>query len=70
MPSRALWLYRNVTDATFENTRVKKGSKIHAVSNYAGADPFELWVIQRAIEGVAASAEWDKPRTQEKCPER
>ena len=61
--------YRSVTHAAFENTRVTKGGKIHAVSNYGGAGPFRLWVIQRAIEGVAASAEWDKPRKQEKCPE-
>jgi hypothetical protein len=60
--------YRSVTHATFENTRVTKNGKVHAVSNYAGAGPFQLWAIQRAIEGVAASAEWDKTSTQQKCP--
>lgn len=61
--------YRDITHAMFENTRVTKRGKIHAVSNYAGAGPFELWVMQRGIEGVAASADWEKARTQPKCPE-
>jgi len=60
--------YRGVTDAGFENTRVTESGKIHAVSNYAGGGPFELWVIQRAIAGVAAAAEWEKTSTQQKCP--
>lgn len=60
--------YRGITEAMFENTRVTKNGKIQEVSNYAGAGPFELWIIQRAIEGVAASAEWEKTSTQQKCP--
>ena len=60
--------YRGITHATFENTRVTRSGKTHAVSNYAGAGPFELWTIQRAIAGVATSAEWEKTGTQEKCP--
>jgi hypothetical protein len=60
--------YRDITHAAFENTRVTKSGKVHAVSNYAGAGPFELWVIQHAIEGVAASAEWEKTSSQQKCP--
>jgi hypothetical protein len=59
---------RNITDVGFENIRVTQSGKTHAVSNYAGGGPFELWVIQRAIEGVAASVEWDNPTTQEQCP--
>jgi hypothetical protein len=59
---------RNITHSTFENTRVTKGRKIHAVSNYAGAGPFQLWVIQRAIEGVTASVDWETTRTQPNCP--
>jgi hypothetical protein len=60
--------YRNVTHASSENTRVTKGGKVYAVSNYAGAGPVALWIIQRAIEGVAGSAEWEKTWTQQKCP--
>jgi hypothetical protein len=60
--------YRGVTHALFEDTRVTENGKLHAVSNYAGAGPFELWIIQRAIECVAASAEWEKTSTQQKCP--
>jgi hypothetical protein len=59
---------RNVTDGTFENTRVVKAGISHAISNYAEAGPFELWTIQRAIEGVASSAEWEKTTTQPLCP--
>jgi hypothetical protein len=59
---------RNVTHATFEDTRVTRTGKVYAVSNYAGAGPFALWTIQRAIEGVAATAEWEKTDSQQKCP--
>jgi hypothetical protein len=59
---------RGITDAGFENTRVTANAGVHAVSNYAGGGPFELWIIQRAIEGVAASAEWQKNSTEQKCP--
>jgi hypothetical protein len=38
------------------------------VENYAGGGPFELWVIQTAIEGVASSIEWEKTTTQPGCP--
>ncbi|MGA8223521.1 MAG: hypothetical protein WB780_17870 [Candidatus Acidiferrales bacterium] len=60
--------YRNVTHASFEDTRVTRGGKIHAVSNYAGAGPFALWITQRAIEGVGANAEWEKSSTHQECP--
>jgi hypothetical protein len=60
---------RSVTDATFEDMRVTKGGKVYAVSDYAGAAPFELWITHRAIEGVAASAEWEKTSKQQKCPQ-
>jgi hypothetical protein len=60
--------YRNVTDTSFEDTRVTKGGKIHAVSNYVEAGPFALWIIQRAIQGVGANAEWEKSSTQQECP--
>jgi len=59
----------NMTDATFEDMRVTKGGKLYAVSEYAGAGPFELWTIHRAIEGVAASAHWEKTTTKRKCPD-
>jgi hypothetical protein len=59
---------RSTTDATFDKTRVAEKGKVHAVSNYARSGPLELWMIQRAIEGVAASAERDKTGTRQKCP--
>ena len=59
---------RSMSHATFENTRVTENGRVQAVSNYAEASPFELWGIQRAIEGVAASVEWQKTSTQQKCP--
>jgi hypothetical protein len=58
----------STTDATFEDMRVTKNGKVYTVSEYAGAGPFELWTIHRAIEGVAASAEWEKTSRQQKCP--
>ncbi|MGD0222354.1 MAG: hypothetical protein ABSF71_08440 [Terriglobia bacterium] len=59
---------RNVTDAAFERTRVTRAGKRYAVENYADGGPFELWVIQAAIEGVASSIEWEKTTTQPECP--
>jgi hypothetical protein len=59
---------RNVTDSTFERTRVTRGAKRYEVENYADAGPFELWIIQSAIEGVASSIEWEKTTTQPECP--
>jgi hypothetical protein len=59
---------RSITDAGFENTRVTREGTAHAVSSYAGAGPFELWVIDRAIEGVASSVDWKKTTTQPRCP--
>lgn len=59
---------RGMTHAILENTRVTRSGKSHAVSNYAEAGPFQLWTIQRAIEGVAKSTEWDKTSTQQGCP--
>ena len=59
---------RNVTDATFERTRVTRDGKRYEVENYADAGPFELWVVQRAIKGVASSIEWEKPTTWSECP--
>lgn len=59
---------RNVTDATFESTRATRGGKSYEVVNYAAAGPFGLWSVQRAIEGEAINAEWDKTSTRAKCP--
>jgi hypothetical protein len=59
---------RNVTDARFETTRVVRNGKPYRVSNYAAAAPFELWVVQTAIEGIASSVEWEKTTTRPKCP--
>lgn len=59
---------RPVTDAGFETTRVVRNGKPYQVSNYAASGPFELWVVQTAIEGIASSAHWDKTTTRPECP--
>jgi len=38
------------------------------IVEYAKAGPFELWVIQRAIEGVTSLAEWHMMTTRSECP--
>jgi hypothetical protein len=58
----------NMTHALSEDTRVTKNGKSYALSNYAGAGPLALWMIQRAIEGVATNVEWEKTSTQTNCP--
>jgi hypothetical protein len=58
----------NVTDAEFVNTRVVRDGKRTEVVDYAGAGPFELWVVETAIEGVAATVDWEKTTTQPECP--
>jgi hypothetical protein len=60
--------WRNITEATFESTRVERGGKEYEVVNYAAAGPLDLWDIQRAIEGVAGGAEWEKTSTRSQCP--
>jgi Leucine rich repeat/Leucine rich repeat N-terminal domain len=59
---------RNVTHGGFEITRAARDGKSHEVSNYANAGPFELWIIQTAIEGAEASVEWNKVTMQLDCP--
>jgi Leucine Rich Repeat (LRR) protein len=58
----------NITDSVFESTRVTRGGKTFEVVNYAGGGPFELWVIERAIEGVALSTLWEKTKIERSCP--
>ncbi len=59
--------WRDITEGTFESSRVSRSGKAYEVVNYADGGPFELWVIERAIEGVALSAEWEKTKTQSEC---
>jgi hypothetical protein len=61
--------FSGVTGGAFETTRVIRGGKRYQVENYAEGGPFELWVIQRAIEGVASSIDWEKTTTRLACPE-
>ncbi len=58
----------NVTDADFQSTRVTRHGKTYEVVNYADAGPLTLWTVQRAIEGVGASVEWEKTSTRSECP--
>ena len=59
---------RTVTDSTQQTTRVTRAGKTSQVSNYATAGPMELWSAQRAIEGAAASVEWETTTNQAECP--
>lgn len=59
---------RDVTEGTFESIRATRGGRPYEVIDYAGAGSFELWVIHRAIEGVASSTEWEKTTTRPECP--
>ena len=59
---------RNATDRRFERTRVIKHGNRFEVGNYADAGPFELWVIQTAIQGVGSSVGWEKSTAQPECP--
>jgi hypothetical protein len=59
---------RSMTHSVFENTRVTRNGKTVAVSNYASAGPFELWGIQRVIEGIAANVETIKTSQLPTCP--
>jgi hypothetical protein len=59
---------RNITDSAFVSTRVTRNGKKHEVVVYAGGGPLELWMIQRAIEGVSSTIEWSKAETLPHCP--
>lgn len=59
---------RNITDSVFDSTRVTRNDNVHEVVDYAGGGPFELWVIERAIEGVALSTLWENTKVEPKCP--
>ena len=61
---------RNMTHGVFEITRVTRSGKQYEVSNYASAGLFNLWIIQTAIEGVVASADWEKVSRRPRCPSR
>ena len=58
----------NITEGTFESTRVVKAGKKYEVVNYADAGPLELWLVQRAIESTVADAEWTSTKRQAECP--
>ena len=59
---------RPMTHAAFGNTRVTRAGKTSEVSNYASAGPFELWGVQRAIDGVATDIEVQKKSRRARCP--
>lgn len=59
---------RSITDSVFETTRVTRDSVRYEVSNYADAGPFELWVIERAVESVAAFTDWQDTTKTKVCP--
>lgn len=59
----------NITDAAFVTTRATTNGKLYSVEEYAFGAPFELSVIQLAVEGFASSAvEWEKTTEQPRCP--
>lgn len=60
---------RNVTDSTFDSIRVtREGGRSYEVVEDAGGGPFELWVIENAIDGLAFSTDWMNTRTIPRCP--
>jgi hypothetical protein len=59
---------RSITDSVFETTRVTRDGRRYEVSNYADAGPFELWVIERAVESVAAFTDWQDTTKTKVCP--
>ncbi len=59
---------RSITHGVFETTRVTRDGRRYEVSNYADAGPFELWVIQRAVESVASFADWEDTTKTKLCP--
>jgi hypothetical protein len=59
---------RSVSDSEFDSFRVVRDGKTNEVVEYAGGGPFELWVIQQVIEGIASAVEWDKTKSVPKCP--
>ena len=59
---------RDITHGTFESTRVNRSGKAYEIINYADGGPFELWAIERAIEGVGLSTYWEKTKTERACP--
>jgi Leucine Rich Repeat (LRR) protein len=59
---------RNITEGTFESTRVSRGGKVYEIVNYADGGPFQLWAVERAIEGVGLSTYWEKTKTEPECP--
>ncbi len=60
---------RNVTDSEFNRIRVTGGGDQFEVEDYARGGPFELRVIEVAVEGVASEVEWAKTTTQPGCAE-
>jgi Leucine rich repeat len=58
----------SVTDAEFFSTRVTRSGKTYEVVEYAGGGPFELWVVEEAIQGLAFSTDWTETKTMTKCP--
>jgi hypothetical protein len=59
---------RSITHGVFETTRVTRDVRRYEVSNYADAGPFDLWVIQRAVESVASFADWEDTTKTKLCP--
>jgi hypothetical protein len=59
---------RMVTHGTEFTMRVTRARVTYQVKNYATAGPMELWSAQRAIEGVAAMAEWENTTSRPECP--
>jgi hypothetical protein len=47
---------------------VTRSGKTYEVVEYAGGGPFELWVLEEAIQGLAFSTDWTKTNRMTKCP--
>lgn len=58
---------RNVSHGGRDVLRVTRAGAVRQVENYATAGPVELWSMQRAVEGVAAGAEWESTTEEPEC---
>jgi hypothetical protein len=59
---------RNSTEGTFVSIRVTRDERAREVVDYDRGGPLRLWTIESAIEGVASEIDWEKTRTDSKCP--
>ena len=59
---------RGVIDATPDvRTRIKRNGQMYEVGAWGG-EPFDLWVIERAIQSTVSDLEWSSTEREPECP--